>query len=166
MLRTELLWLRWEGPFLSLEIFGEKEPFLFLKIFGKKGPFLVPRKKWKKDHLWCLFEKILSSRYIGRFPHSLIFTNDFNNSTTSGSQVKFAAKNRLSDWWWGFFLGKIFGPYKEITNMANRVSFYLVNESRPTLNSDCDLPCDQLSDTEPKRLFRCKVLEQMVMLDF
>ena len=64
-----------------------------------------------------------------------------------------------------FFLGKINGPYNEITNMANLVSFHLVNFSRLTLNSDCHQPCDQLSDTESKRLFRCKVLEQMVMLD-
>ena len=130
----------------------------------KKDHFLVPRKNDKRTILWCLFWKFSKLRYRRRFPHSFTFTNETNNTRTSDSQVKFAEKNRLSDWWWGFFPRKIFGPYKEITNMANLVSFYLVNFSRSYLNSDCHLPCDQLSDTEPKRLFRCKVLEQMVML--
>ena len=52
----------------------------------------MPRKHWKKDHFRCLFSKLLNLHYIGRFPHSFIFTNVTNNTRTSGSQVKFAEK--------------------------------------------------------------------------
>ena len=83
----------------------------------------MPRKKWKKDHFWWLFPQILSLRYKGRFPHSFTITNETNNTRTSGSQVKFPVVSHVSDWWWGFFLGKIYGPYKEITNMAKSGKF-------------------------------------------
>ena len=92
-------------------------------FYDFEGPFLSLENIGKKDHFLSIFWKLSNLSYTRRSPHSFTFTNETKNSRTSGSQVKFAEKNRLSDWWWEFFLGKINGPYKEITNMAKSGKF-------------------------------------------
>ena len=88
----------------------EKRTIFVPKNIREKRTIFVPRKHWKKGPFLSLIEKFLSMRYKGRFPHSLTFTNETNNTRTSGSQLKFLAVSRFSDWWWGYFSSKIFGP--------------------------------------------------------